>query len=135
MITYLRKHNLEFVTQKMYKDCLSQHNKQFRFDFYVPKDNMIIECDGEQHFKPLKFTSKNYNIEEWFKIIQERDKIKTKYCIDNGIKLIRVSYKEMKGQKVFEKIMDDLLVKIQNEPYAFSNETLYKHLMVEPSIF
>lgn len=129
MMMYLKKYNLEFVDQKMYKDCLSEHNKQFRFDFYLPNENIIIECDGEQHFKPLKFRSKNYDIEEWFHIIQERDKLKTRYCIENGIKIIRISYKEMKNFETFEKIMDESLIKIETAPYVFSNDKLYKHLI------
>jgi very-short-patch-repair endonuclease len=126
---YLKNYTIDFVTQKMYKDCLSDRNKQFRFDFYLPEENIIIECDGEQHFKPLKFRSENYNIQEWFEIIQERDKLKTKYCIDNSIKIIRISYKEMRNPDNFEKIMNESMERIKNEKYVFSNESLYDHLI------
>ena len=129
MIMYLKNYTIDFVTQKMYKDCLSDRNKQFRFDFYLPEENIIIECDGEQHFKPLKFRSENYNIQEWFEIIQERDKLKTKYCIDNGIKIIRISYKEMRNPDTFEKIMHESMGRIQDERYVFSNPQLYDHLI------
>ncbi len=129
MIMYLNNNNIEFVSQKMYKDCLSKNNCQFRFDFYLPNDNIIIEADGQQHFKPLRFRNKNYNIEEWFKIIQQRDKIKTKYCIDNNIKIIRISYKEIEDKNSFENTMNNLMKKIQNEKYVFSNLELYKYLL------
>lgn len=129
MMTYLKNKNIEFINQKMYKDCLSEKNCQFRFDFYLPSDNVIIEADGEQHFKPLRFRSKDYNIQEWFKIIQERDKIKTKYCIDNNIKIIRISYKEINDKNSFENTMNNLMKRINNENYVFSNNELYKYLI------
>ena len=128
MMTYLKNKNIEFVNQKMYKDCLSEHNKQFRFDFYLPDNNVIIEADGKQHFIPVRFRSKDYNIQEWFKIIQERDLIKTKYCIDNNIKIIRISYKEINDKNSFENTMNNLMKKIKNEKYVFSNNELYKYL-------
>lgn len=128
MMMYLNNHNIEFIQQKMYKDCLSHHNNHFRFDFYLPNDNIIIECDGNQHFEPIKFTSKNYNVKEWFKIIQERDIIKTKYCIKNDIKIIRISYKEFKKES-FENTMNKLMENIRVNKYIFSNDELYTYLI------
>lgn len=84
---------------------------KLRFDFYLPSDNVIIEADGEQH----------YDIQEWFKIIQERDKIKTKYCIDNNIKIIRISYKEINDKNSFENTMNNLMEKIKDKNYVLIN--------------
>ena len=60
-----------------------------RFDFYLPEQNIIIEYDGIQHFQ----SGKGYfdNIEK-FSITQEHDEIKTKWCKDNNILLIRIPY-------------------------------------------
>lgn len=63
------------------------------FDFYIPKMNIAIEYDGEGHYMPIKrgnMTQKDaeYNLKQ----IQKRDDIKTNYCKNNGIVLIRIPY-------------------------------------------
>lgn len=81
----LEKEGIEYKREKRFEDCKSK--RTLPFDFYLPKYNMCIEYDGEQHFKP-KF---NYD-EEALKEIQERDKVKTEYCKDKNIKLLRIKY-------------------------------------------
>ena len=56
-------------------------------DFYLPDYNIAIECQGEQHFKPVDF----FGGEEGFKRRQELDFIKHNLCINNGIKIIYYS--------------------------------------------
>ena len=68
------------------------------FDFYLPDFNILIEYDGQQHFKPIDFAGKG---EEWaiknMLETQRRDNIKTQYCKDNNIKLIRIPYFEFEN--------------------------------------
>lgn len=54
----------------------------------------MIEFDGEQHFKPTDFTSKQdiLTINKSFISLKNRDQIKTTYCKKNNIKLIRIPY-------------------------------------------
>ena len=62
--------------------------------FYIKDKNICIEVQGEQHYFPIIFG--NYSYEKAFDNFikqQERDKIKKKYCEDNGIKLILLDYK------------------------------------------
>ena len=61
-----------------------------RFDFYLPEYNTVIEYDGEQHFKPVE----RFGGEKAFKTVQLHDNTKTKYCEDNDIRLLRISYKD-----------------------------------------
>jgi hypothetical protein len=77
-----------FETQKAFDGC--KLKKKLRFDFFLPEKNMCIEYDGEQHFIPVKKWGGIENLE----IIQKRDKIKAKFCQDNNIQLLRISYKE-----------------------------------------
>jgi hypothetical protein len=49
---------------------------------------MAIECDGIQHFEPIK----HFGGVEQFKIRQKHDKIKNTYCLLNNIQLIRIPY-------------------------------------------
>ena len=63
-------------------------DRQYRFDFYLPKYNLLIEYDGQQHFKPVRYYGKN---EEENKRVfarpQEHNKSKNYYCEDNNINL------------------------------------------------
>ena len=58
------------------------------FDFYLPDYNICIEYDGELHYKSIDF----YGGEEELMKQQNRDNIKTQYCKDNNITLIRIPY-------------------------------------------
>lgn len=67
--------------------------KLYRFDFAVFKYNKLsylIEYDGEQHFKPIPAWGGMARFNRQVQI----DKIKDKYCKDNDIRLIRISYKQ-----------------------------------------
>jgi len=82
---FLIKKNINYIREFKFKDCY--HIKSLRFDFYLVDYNIIIEYDGEQHFK--KTTGSWSSSFEETKI---RDLIKDKYCEDNNIKLIRIPY-------------------------------------------
>lgn len=89
---YLEKNDIQFTPQKWFKDC--KDIKPLPFDFYLPKENIIIEFDGEQHNKDAsRFFHDSYDLE----IVKRHDEIKTKYCSDNNIQLIRIPYSEMKN--------------------------------------
>ena len=69
-----------FLKLKVDKDTLNPA----RFDFYLPKLNILLEYDGIQHFKQGHW--------EPLEKIQERDAYKTQWCKDNNITLIRIPY-------------------------------------------
>lgn len=73
--------------EKVFDSCLSPKNKYLPFDFYLPDYNILIEYDGEQHYK----VSFGQNEEKLLKQ-QEYDKIKTEWCKQNNIKLVRIPY-------------------------------------------
>lgn len=83
-IPYKREHIfISCTNMKKGKSC-----RELPFDFYLPELNTCIEYDGEQHFK-----ESNLYGPEKFLSTQANDKLKDKYCIENGIKLIRLHYK------------------------------------------
>ena len=84
----LETKNVKFKQQKRFKDC--KDIRPLPFDFYLIDYNICIEYDGEQHFKPIKIFKGN----KGFKECQKRDKIKTEYCKNNNIPLLRISYNE-----------------------------------------
>lgn len=92
--------NIDFETEKIFKNC--KDNKTLRFDFYLPKYNLCIEYDGEQHFKPVKY----WGGEEGLQNRQNKDQIKTNFCLENNINLIRINYVDK------EKINKDYILNI-----------------------
>lgn len=55
------------------------------FDFYLPMYNMAIEYDGEFHYRQIP----GFND---LPSQQHRDEIKTQYCEENDIILLRIPY-------------------------------------------
>lgn len=87
----LQDRNIEYIPQYKFSDCKRQ--TYLPFDFYLPNHNICIEFDGQQHFKPVTFGScSNEKAINEFNKTKERDAIKTQYCIDNNITLIRIPY-------------------------------------------
>ena len=72
-----------------------------RYDFKVMLDEqkfVLIEFDGEQHYRPVKFDSTTTAEQalESFKTTRTHDRIKDDYCKDNGIELLRIKYDQVK---------------------------------------
>lgn len=63
---------------------------QLRLDVYIPSLNIAIECQGEQHYRPIKY----FGGEQTLIKTQERDKRKETLCRENGVKLIYYSNQE-----------------------------------------
>ena len=83
-------------------------------DFYLPQYNIAIECQGEQHFKPISFGSKAKHKEDFLEVIQERDERKRKLCEENGVKLLYYSNLRIEyPYEVFED-KEELLKEIKN---------------------
>lgn len=84
----LTKNNINFISQKSFDTCRNlKTNYLLFFDFYLPDFNVLIEYDGEQHYKDT-----NEYFKDSLKEIQIRDNIKTNWCIKNNITLIRIPY-------------------------------------------
>ena len=86
---YLQRNNIEFVWQKKFEDCRNIH--MLSFDFYLPKYNLLVEFDGQQHYKIANFSKSIEINKQKFKQVKKNDAIKTKYCKDNNINLLRLN--------------------------------------------
>lgn len=91
IMKFLDNHNIDYISEYRIKEC--RYKKPLRFDFYLPKYNLVIEYDGRQHFEPVKFWN-GHDADKQLELNQIRDQIKTQYCKDNNIEIIRISYKE-----------------------------------------
>lgn len=88
IVNYLHAHNILFDTQYTFDNC--RNILALPFDFYLPKYNVCIEYDGEQHFRPVEF----WGGEVGFAKRQQNDKIKNEFCMANSIRLLRIRYDE-----------------------------------------
>ena len=102
--SFLDANNIEYVKEKRYEDC--KYIRVLPFDYYLPKYNMCIEVDGEYHYPDNPMYINNQGAYEEVRI---RDNIKTQYCKDNDIKLLRLPYYK---KSEFEKILKENLIDI-----------------------
>lgn len=98
--------------------CVYIDGNMYRFDFYLPRYNLFIEYDGEQHYKPVRFhTQSNEEMERTFEETQRRDKIKNRYCEDNDINLLRIPYWEKEN---IETIINSHLQRLSEKGFVES---------------
>lgn len=97
---WLRNHLIDHIPQYKFEDC--RDKLELPFDFYIPEFNICIEYDGLQHFEPIDL----FGGEESLKITQQHDNIKTNYCKENQIVLIRIAY----NQNISEELNKFLLI-------------------------
>lgn len=74
---------------------------QVDFRFVIGGQEYFVEYDGEQHYRPVNFGSmSNDQAVSKFEDQVKRDGWLSRYCIDNGIKLISVDGRKFKGEKI-----------------------------------
>jgi hypothetical protein len=103
--TILNSNNIQFIRQKSFDECRGKSNP-LRFDFFLPELNVLIEYDGQQHFKPIDY----FGGEKSLKKQQHLDTIKNKFASDNNILLIRVPYTLKNEEQIFNYLMDNVLI-------------------------
>lgn len=114
----LGKYNIKFIYQYKFNDC--KDKLPLPFDFYLIDYNICIEFDGQQHFNQNSFNMTNEN----FNDRKHKDSIKTQYCIDNNIKLIRIPYWEFNNiESILLKELN--LIRINFNDYPKSNVLIY----------
>lgn len=97
----LMKLQIPFITQKKFDTCIfPETNRHLLFDFYLPEHNLLIEYDGEQHFRKIK--DDRYDFEK----LKKRDIYKNGWCSANNYKLIRIPYYD------FENINEDYMRRV-----------------------
>lgn len=108
---WLIENEIEFEEQKRFKDC--RNIKPLPFDFYLSQYNLCIEFDGKQHFIPTNFKSNSTKEEKlkYFELVQMRDNIKTDYCKNNNINLLRIKYTENIEEKLSEYFQNHRIIK------------------------
>lgn len=93
---YLNEINIRYIAQHSFDNC--KLKKRLRFDFYLPELNTCIEFDGKQHFEPIDY----YGGYSGLEIRTKRDKIKSEFCKNNKINLIRIKFDDDIKKKIYE---------------------------------
>lgn len=85
---WLEEHRVDYDPQHEFDGC--RDRLPLPFDYYLPRYNIALELDGIQHYKPIEY----FGGQQWYEYTVRHDRIKSEYCKDNGIKLIRIKYTE-----------------------------------------
>ena len=101
IIKILQKEKIKFQREKTYPDLKFGY---YRFDFFLPQYNLLIEVDGAQHYKFSKIFHKK---RQDFLKAQERDRRKNSYALSHNISLYRIPYFEIENIHTFQDISQD----------------------------
>jgi len=85
---FLIKNKIKYTPQKKFKKCKCFY--ELPFDFYLSDYNVCVEYDGQHHFYSIDY----FGGDERLKVVKKHDEIKTNFCIENNIDILRISYLE-----------------------------------------
>ena len=95
--------SIQYIKEYKFKDL-----GEYRYDFYLPDFNRLIEFDGKQHFQEFGGSwDENDSLEQR----QVRDKIKNNYAISNNIDLVRIPYWKRDTITIEMLLGDEYLIK------------------------
>ena len=102
--------------EKTFDDCIFRN--RLKFDFYIPQNEedgnqpILIEYDGEQHYRPIIFSNSISEQEQYRQFIscQVRDWYKDFYAISHNIPLIRIKYSNKKNPTYKDLIQNGIII-------------------------
>lgn len=106
---------IPFISQYYAKGEKFEH----LFDFFIPDKKIMIEYDGLQHFKEIKFWGGKKGFLDRIK----RDKEKNDWCITNGIALFRINYEKETVNEIF-KTLKNIEPSLVKPPDGYSAKNL-----------
>lgn len=115
MMLILDYSNVEYEREKIFDDA-----PKFRFDFYLPSLNTVIETNGEQHYEVIKGSWKSNTI--------ANDKLKKEYCKNNEISFIDVDCRKSDLTFILESIKNTDIKNILEIPsYYYIIENIFDY--------
>lgn len=87
---FLTENLVSFETQKKYSDLIGINGGKLSYDFFLPQYNLLIECQGGQHYSPVE----QWGGEQLFIKQQEHDKRKKEYAQKHNIELFIIDYQD-----------------------------------------
>ena len=111
----LNSYGLWIIQQYSFDDC--KDISKLKFDAYSEKYKIAFEYNGEQHYRVVDFSGKNYDrAKRQYDRIVRRDKIKRNYCANKGIRLIEIPYWEFDNMESYIKSKLPWLTKTSLSP-------------------
>lgn len=116
----LYNNNINFIKEKTF-EWLKFNNRNLFLDFYLPEYNIAIECQGIQHYIPIRYSiMKQEDADILYENRIIRDNIKKELCEKNNINLIYFTNKTIfknwvKDKKNVYYNKNDIIKIIKNE--------------------
>ncbi len=85
----LKQAQIDYERERSFQDL---RHKKYRYDFYLPVQNIIIEFHGQQHYQ---YTSYFYRSQTDFKAACERDRKKISYALANHKPIYIIPYYDL----------------------------------------
>lgn len=95
--------NLQLEYTYQFKTDWLKNKNKLSIDFYIPKLELGLECQGKQHYHPIeKFGGIDYLNE-----VKNRDIIKNNLCSEHGLKLIYIFNDDVDFNTINSSIYND----------------------------
>jgi len=134
---WLRDNKIQVECQKTFPGLLNRkskykHRSPLRIDFFLPDYKLLIEYDGQQHFK---CTNNGWCNKKNYRTLCHNDRFKNNYCRRNNIRLYRIHYEDYKN---IDWILYDLLINCKQPKLIcsskFISESKNKTILEESGI-
>lgn len=126
VINKLISNHVEYEIEKTFNEFKSPDGQHYTFDFYLPNAEVLIECQGHQHFKPGNKLPKEI---KRFERTVKRDELKKVWCKENGYKLFCIKSGKAATAEIellFEYFPDIFRIKRRTKIYRFIIRILRK---------
>lgn len=91
----LKELKVQFEQQYSFPECRYKNPLPFDFLIRIGETQYLIEFNGEQHYRPVKFGGvTDNNAVDTFEEVKKRDEVKKDYAFKNGIPLLIIRYDE-----------------------------------------
>lgn len=97
----LTESKTHFLREQTFSDL---RKGKYRYDFYIPSLEILIECNGEQHYKCIPHF---YKMNRDFLAAKERDRRKINYALGTERKLYIIPYWEVYNIHTLSQLFDD----------------------------
>lgn len=88
---------VKYKQEKLITVPIWRKDRLVRADFYLPKQNYIIEFNGKQHYE---YMPEYHKSEGSFEYQQARDKALEEYCLTHNINFVAFRYQDIKSGKM-----------------------------------
>lgn len=101
IIKLLDIYNINYKYNYYIKNLNKQEIKNYNVDFYFPNIDLIIEYNGDQHYKPTTFFGVSKDVaKNNFEKQKLRDQYVENFCKKENIKLIWIDGRKYKNEKL-----------------------------------